>query len=69
MQTCNCTNGYHYKGTCCVCDADWPLNDELTLKAKKLYKQHLNLNSNQVDYMWKQCSQEYRDAWLLIAKE
>jgi len=35
--------------------------------AEKLYYKHMDLDPEEYYYMWQQCTQEYRDAWTLIA--
>lgn len=36
-------------------------------RAKELYYKHMELNAEEFDYMWIQCSRDYREAWMTIA--
>jgi len=36
-------------------------------RAKALYYKHMELDRDLYHFMWKQCSQDYREAWMLIA--
>lgn len=38
-------------------------------RAKSLYYNHLNIDSTTYNYMWGQCSEDYKEAWRTIAKE
>lgn len=37
-------------------------------EAKRLYYNHMELDEIQHYFMWDQCSEEYRNAWRLIAR-
>jgi hypothetical protein len=36
--------------------------------AKKLYYRHMCLEAELYPFMWKQCSEDYRSAWRVIAR-
>lgn len=40
----------------------------IELEAARLYFKHMGLDSNAYSFMWGQCSEEYKNAWRLIAK-
>tara|TARA_R110000744_G_scaffold147612_2_gene260564 strand:- start:558 stop:830 length:273 start_codon:yes stop_codon:yes gene_type:complete len=79
MKKCNCDNTYRYpekgKHVCVICGKDWPddiessnYSEAVKRKAKELYHDHMDLSCTN-DFMWGQCSVDYREAWLTIAKE
>ena len=44
------------------------LNDEPeVVLARSLYSDHMKLTYETEKFMWEQCSQEYRQAWITIA--
>jgi hypothetical protein len=37
-------------------------------QAKKLYYRHMGYRECDFPFLWKQCSEEYRNAWRVIAR-
>ena len=56
------TDGYGYLHELTFPEPKETLED----KAKKFYAEHMDLHPNEIDYMWGQCGEDYKQAWLTI---
>ncbi|AUR87476.1 hypothetical protein NVP1101O_065 [Vibrio phage 1.101.O._10N.261.45.C6] len=44
------------------------IEELVTKSAKRLYYKHINLDEDAYDFLWGQCSEDYRQAWKVIAE-
>lgn len=56
-----------FKNTGSYCLSNLSFEKSYEDKAKELYYNHMKLNSVGYEYMWDQCSDKYKQAWITIA--